>query len=163
MTDKEFFVETITDELPRFERVLNALPEGALDYSPHEGCRNAAQIVNAMARESTTFPDFLKKGRIDMASIAAMPESMDTRADISLYLEQLANAKEIAASTSESDWNSKAEMTFGDHVEWETTRGKMAWGLLLDLIHHRGQLSVYLRPMGGKVPSIYGPSGDTQG
>lgn len=30
----------------------------------------------------------------------------------------------------------------------------------LDAIHHRGQLSVYLRPMGGKVPAIYGPSAD---
>ena len=29
-------------------------------------------------------------------------------------------------------------------------------------VHHRGQLSTYLRPMGGKVPGIYGPSGDTQ-
>jgi uncharacterized damage-inducible protein DinB len=29
-------------------------------------------------------------------------------------------------------------------------------------VHHRGQLSTYLRPMGGKVPGIYGPSADTQ-
>ena len=29
-------------------------------------------------------------------------------------------------------------------------------------VHHRGQLSTYLRPMGGKIPGIYGPSGDTQ-
>jgi uncharacterized damage-inducible protein DinB len=37
--------------------------------------------------------------------------------------------------------------------------------LVLDLkhgIHHRGQLSAYLRPMGAKVPSIYGPSADTE-
>jgi len=32
-----------------------------------------------------------------------------------------------------------------------------------DAIHHRGQLSSYLRPMGGKVPSIYGPSADDPG
>jgi uncharacterized damage-inducible protein DinB len=51
----------------------------------------------------------------------------------------------------------------GEKVEWETTRGKMAWGLLLDLIHHRGQLSVYIRNMGGRVPAIYGPSGDENG
>ncbi|HST77514.1 MAG TPA: DinB family protein [Verrucomicrobiae bacterium] len=36
----------------------------------------------------------------------------------------------------------------------------MAWGFLLDQIHHRGQLSIYLRPMGVKVPPIYGPSAD---
>ena len=42
----------------------------------------------------------------------------------------------------------------------ETTTNEMLWGFLHDMIHHRGQLSTYIRPMGGKVPSIYGPSGD---
>ena len=37
------------------------------------------------------------------------------------------------------------------------------WGFLHDMIHHRGQLTVYIRPMGGKVPAIYGPSGDDTG
>jgi uncharacterized damage-inducible protein DinB len=35
-----------------------------------------------------------------------------------------------------------------------------AWGFLLDIIHHRGQISTYLRPMGSTVPQIYGPSAD---
>jgi len=39
-------------------------------------------------------------------------------------------------------------------------RGDVLWYSLHALIHHRGQLSVYLRMVGGKVPSIYGPSGD---
>jgi len=34
---------------------------------------------------------------------------------------------------------------------------------LFDIVHHRGQLSTYIRPMGGKVPSIYGPSADDAG
>ena len=46
---------------------------------------------------------------------------------------------------------------------WEDTIAKMAWGFLFDAVHHRGQLSTYLRPMGGKVPSIYGPSADDSG
>jgi uncharacterized damage-inducible protein DinB len=37
---------------------------------------------------------------------------------------------------------------------------EMAWGFLLDQIHHRGQLTTYLRPMGSTVPAIYGPSAD---
>ncbi len=41
--------------------------------------------------------------------------------------------------------------------------GRMVWFTLFDLIHHRGQLSTYIRPMGGKVPSIYGPSADDPG
>lgn len=46
---------------------------------------------------------------------------------------------------------------------FEETYGGMLWGSLLDMIHHRGQLSVYIRPMGGRVPSIYGPSADDAG
>ena len=41
----------------------------------------------------------------------------------------------------------------------EQPAGEFVWMLFFDAIHHRGQLSAYLRPMGGKVPSIYGPSG----
>jgi len=39
---------------------------------------------------------------------------------------------------------------------------ELAWGVLFDLIHHRGQLSTYLRPMGSTVPAIYGPSADEE-
>ena len=45
----------------------------------------------------------------------------------------------------------------------EVPLGQMFWIGLFDAIHHRGQLSVYLRPMGGRVPSIYGPSADDPG
>jgi hypothetical protein len=46
---------------------------------------------------------------------------------------------------------------------WEASLGDMLFGFLFDAVHHRGQLSTYLRPMGAKVPSIYGPSGDDPG
>ena len=53
--------------------------------------------------------------------------------------------------------------SYGDRVYFEAPLGHMFWIGLFDAIHHRGQLSVYLRPMGGKVPSIYGPSADDPG
>jgi DinB family protein len=36
----------------------------------------------------------------------------------------------------------------------------MAWSFLFDIVHHRGQITTYLRPMGSTVPKIYGPSAD---
>jgi uncharacterized damage-inducible protein DinB len=35
-----------------------------------------------------------------------------------------------------------------------------AWGFLFDIIHHRGQITTYLRAMGAKVPQVYGPTAD---
>jgi uncharacterized damage-inducible protein DinB len=42
----------------------------------------------------------------------------------------------------------------------ERPASPMAWGFLFDIVHHRGQITTYLRPMGSTVPQIYGPSGD---
>jgi uncharacterized damage-inducible protein DinB len=48
-------------------------------------------------------------------------------------------------------------------VALEQPLGDLLWFFFFDAIHHRGQLSTYIRPMGGKVPSIYGPSADSTG
>jgi len=42
----------------------------------------------------------------------------------------------------------------------ERPAAPMAWSFLFDIVHHRGQITTYLRPMGSTVPQIYGPSGD---
>ena len=51
----------------------------------------------------------------------------------------------------------------GQVVMEKPTVVEFLWDFMFDAIHHRGQLSAYLRPMGGKVPSIYGPSADDTG
>ena len=61
-------------------------------------------------------------------------------------------------------WNEKTTQFVTDgRVLFEVPLGEMFWLGLFDAIHHRGQLSVYIRPMGGRVPSIYGPSADDPG
>ena len=57
----------------------------------------------------------------------------------------------------------KAQFLYQGHVVMEKPLGEFLWDFMFDAIHHRGQLSAYLRPMGGKVPSIYGPSADDPG
>ena len=47
-----------------------------------------------------------------------------------------------------------------DFFGGKRTASGMAWSFLFDIVHHRGQISTYLRPMGAKVPQIYGPSHD---
>jgi uncharacterized damage-inducible protein DinB len=58
-------------------------------------------------------------------------------------------------------WAQPAEFRVGARSLMTAPRQALAWMLLLDGIHHRGQLSTLIRPMGGKVPAIYGPSADT--
>lgn len=157
MTDREFFVETLKDELPRFERVFNALPESPKDLRHHPKNKNAAEIVSTMASESSVLPDTLSTGIMDFSK-AENPEGVRKSANV--FKKYMEETLELAGKASEEDWASDAQMLNGEKVEWETSKGKMVWAMLLDLIHHRGQLSTHIRPQGGKVPSIYGPSGD---
>jgi uncharacterized damage-inducible protein DinB len=50
-------------------------------------------------------------------------------------------------------------LIFGNKL-FEQPLGKMCWSFLFDIIHHRGQLSTYYRPMGASQPSIYGPTAE---
>ena len=57
----------------------------------------------------------------------------------------------------------KAQFLYQGKVVMERPTVEFLWDFMFDAIHHRGQLSAYLRPMGAKVPSIYGPSADDTG
>lgn len=165
MTSRQFFIHTFNDELPRFERVFKALAAVPLKklttYRPNRKSRSAFEIVKLFGGEGTTFGAILKHGIIDFAK--PMPKSPNTVIGISkFFIKSSQDSIKQASRMNDKQWEENAQMVMGEHVDWETTKGNMVWALLLDLIHHRGQLSVYLRPVGGKVPSIYGPSADTK-
>ena len=71
--------------------------------------------------------------------------------------------QERLAKVDDAKWTSPGDFRMGGQSVWSTTVQDLCWGYLFDMVHHRGQLSAYLRPMGGKVPSIYGPSADDSG
>jgi len=62
----------------------------------------------------------------------------------------------------QQQWEEMRIVTAGLRTLLEQPLGSICWLFHVDAIHHRGQLSVFLRPFGAKVPSIYGPSGDSQ-
>ena len=164
MNTKQFYLKTLQDELPRFERVLQALPNKKLGYRPHPRSKSAGEVASMFANESGNWIILLKTGEIDFTKVK--PKRKNYLSSTSGVKDLRLNSKKVLAlvkKLSEKKWETKAQMKMNGKVEWEAPLGVMLWVLLLDLIHHRGQLSVYLRPMGGKVPSIYGPSGDSNG
>ena len=67
------------------------------------------------------------------------------------------------AKLDEKGWTKQGQFLMAGAPPWKDTIENFVWGMFFDAIHHRGQLTTYLRPMGGKVPSIYGPSADDPG
>lgn len=160
MRNYEFFAACLEKEIPVFDRVLRAAPADKLDYKPHEKNTAAGDLIFQMEQEMTSLIDIFTTGNVSMGT----RKRPDSRDEMASTFEQSAKAVVAAArATDEERWKGKAQFLWDGNVVWETTVAEMAWGFLFDLIHHRGQLSVYLRPMGGKVPSIYGPSADDPG
>jgi uncharacterized damage-inducible protein DinB len=99
---------------------------------------------------------------LDTRTIDWKEETPPARFDqiLAVYERSAAAVDERLARVDEAAWQKPGRFLWEGRVAWQDPVGQMVWYILFDLIHHRGQLSTYLRPMGGKVPSIYGPSGD---
>jgi len=160
MTEREFFIKRWAAEVPLTVAMIQALPDAKLDYKPHEKCRSARAIVGHIL------------GHVeDLNELAIANGAIHHRIElpfknISDAVEQMKKADAVAQSrvpgVDENTWATKSnKFMVGEHVAFEAPLGATAWVLLLDMIHHRGQLSSYIRPMGGKHPALYGPSGDS--
>lgn len=159
MTNLEFCIARRKAELPAFVKVLKALPQERLDYRPDPKARTAGQLAWLLAAEEAAILSLLDTGSVEWKE-EPPPASLDQI--VAAYERNAAAVDERLAKLDEAGWQKKVRFVM-DAGAWEETMQQMAWGFLFDAVHHRGQLSTYLRPMGGKVPSIYGPSADDPG
>ena len=164
MTDKEFIVHIIQDELPRFERVFRAVekvPKNKLSYKHAKKSRTTLELLqNTFGSESGMFVAMLKGQKVDFMTWPK-PKWKTAEAVRKEFMKNLKLSEKLIPKISEKNWAKQVAMYTGGKPDWQDKLGVIMWALLLDLIHHRGQLSTYIRPMGGKVPSIYGPSADS--
>ena len=156
---REYYLQCLDAEVPTFIRVLKAVPPDQAGYKPHPRSTSAGDLVWLLAVELKDACEVVDTGVVNYAERPAPPVAES----IAEYEKNAATLKARLAKVTDAQWDGPARLKLGDNVVWETTLGDMLFGFLFDAIHHRGQLSSYLRPMGAKVPSIYGPSGDDPG
>ena len=160
MTNADFWASRWESEQAAFRKVLAALPADKLEYCPHEKCTKAGNLAWQLAVEQQGMAELLKDGKTDYPTEPKRPDSLDgilAGWDAATEL-----VREALKSTDDAKWDEQAQFIMGGAPVWTDSLRNMLWGFLFDMVHHRGQLSSYLRPMGGKVPAIYGPSGDSE-
>ena len=157
MTLREFYLERLKAELPVFMNVLKALPKDQLSYKPHDRSPSAEQLVWTLTCELTACIDVVKTNQAEWKELPAPPLE-----EMLVKFEGWSNELiEVVSKIDDEAWDQPAKFYFDGKVVSEQPVGVFLWFVMFDAIHHRGQLSAYLRPMGGKVPAIYGPSADT--
>ena len=167
LSNREFYIRRWEQEFPGFIRVIRAVPGDQLLYRPNPRSRSAGELVSFLVSIEQACIDlctskessFNASMRWHPAGRAATLEEMITTYEL--------NHRSLAVKLNSIDdgmWNHSAWMVRGEQeILLKDTVGGLLWLALFDAVHHRGQLSTYLRPMGGKVPSIYGPSADSEG
>ena len=151
MDEKSLFVGFWMNETKTTRNVLARIPEHS-DYRPDPKSRTAKEIAWQIVCEEKMIIEALETGKVDWAP-PAMPATVKDVLDT--YEKQSADIIERWNALPAERWD--GELDFFGHPHGASP---MAWGFLFDIVHHRGQITTYLRPMGSTVPQIYGPSGD---
>ena len=151
MDEKSLFTKFWTNESKTTRKVLARIPDGS-DYRPDAKSRTAQEIAWQIVCEEGMIIEALENGRAVWAP-PPMPSTM--KEVLGAYEKQSADIAARWAALPAARWDGTLEFFGG-----QRPASPMAWSFLFDIVHHRGQITTYLRPMGSKVPQIYGPSGD---
>jgi uncharacterized damage-inducible protein DinB len=157
LTEKETHLAQQEFEHGTTLRVLRAYPPEKASFKPHETSMTALETAWMMVGMKLD-PDEIMSSEMKMTGPPPVPK---TWAELIAGYEQ-AHAEYVRKLRAIPDeaLNGTVRVPISKDRTEEQRRGDVLWYFLHGLVHHRGQLSVYLRMVGGKVPSIYGPSGD---
>ena len=151
MDERTLFTGFWTSESRTTRTVLSRIPEGS-DYRPDPESRTAQEIAWQIVCEEKMLIDALESGK---AEWAPPPTPPTMKAVVEAYEQQSAGMEKRWNALPFGRWDGTIEF-FGS----QRSSSVLAWSFLFDIIHHRGQLTTYLRPMGSTVPQVYGPSAD---
>jgi uncharacterized damage-inducible protein DinB len=158
MNTQEFFINCWRREVPLTVNCLRSVPEDQWNWRPSAKTRSAKELVDHIVSHPEDLCEGVETGIINHRATANYSSLEEAVAEFEKHSERLLD---LVSKTSEEDWNNKVVplKVFGN-TAFEAPLRDMCWGLFFDVIHHRGQLSVYYRPMGVKNPSIYGPTAE---
>lgn len=150
-----FFLTALEREHETTRRVIAAVPADQGSYCPHEKCMSAIDLAWHIANADLFFLSGVC-GEFQSGE-SSRPEHVKSSADVLAWFDEeypkaLARVKALTPEQLAAPVNFMGMMTLPAVAYFQL--------MLMHESHHRGQLSAYLRPMGAKVPGIYGPSGD---
>ena len=152
----EVYLPQIRNEHNTTRRVIAAIPADQGGYKPSEKCMSAIELAWHIVSAEPFFMSGIVAGKYERGG-GAKPDSIKTPADVLAWDDENFE-KAVAQLTALKPEDLVQPIDFFGFMTFPALQ--YASLMCSHAIHHRGQLSSYLRPMGAKVPRIYGPSGD---
>ncbi len=155
----EFLIADFEQEMETTQRVLAAVPAGRLDYQPDAKAKTGLGLVRHITLEDEWMLNCIANGAFTQPPDDSDDCGIMNPGDaVARYKEKVPAALDRVRSMSGEQLTQVLDLL---GLMQAPALGWLAMAVKHS-VHHRGQLSTYLRPMGGKVPGIYGPSADTQ-
>lgn len=141
---------------------LERIPPEKFDWKPHEKSMTFGRLASHVAEMFGWTPASVQQSELDFAKMDYKPFDPATAADLVEFLDKnVAEAVDALRSTSDEQFMEPWTMRNGEKVYFTMPKATVMRSIVMNhIVHHRGQLSVYLRLNDIPVPSIYGPSAD---
>ena len=161
----EFLLAELNREVERSRRALEQAPEGKYDWKPHEKSMIFGYLANMVATMPMWIIMQINQNELDVAPAPGESKMENKRLDTSAELiealdKAAAGARSAFEQTTDEHLKTSWRLLAKGKVVMEAPRYEMIQDTINHWAHHRGQMTVYLRLMGAKVPAIYGPSAD---
>jgi uncharacterized damage-inducible protein DinB len=159
MSIAETLLPEFDQEMATTRRLLERVPDDKSAWKPHPksfSIGHLAQLLSWMPGWITTT---LTSDSLDLSTgTGYSTEKIATLLD--LFDKNVREARAALAATSDDDFAKPWSLKMGERVLMTMPRGTTTRQHINHLVHHRGQMSVYLRLLDSPVPSIYGPTAD---
>jgi len=161
-----FLPAELDREVERSRWALEQVPEGKFDWKPHEKSMILGYLANMVATIPSWIAMQVTQDELDVAPAAGSKmeqKRLDTSGALLKALDKsAADARSALGTTTDAHLMTPWRLLARGKVVMEAPRHVMIQDTINHWAHHRGQMTVYLRLMGAKVPAIYGPSADDQ-
>ena len=153
------FTRELDAEATATRKCLERFPEKLFDWKPHEKSMAMGYLALLVAEIPKWIAHVIEKGEIDLATF---PHSQaKTGADLVKHFDENMNAaKNALQKFSDDALSGMFSLKNQDQVLFSSPKKETVSQSINHMVHHRGQLTVYLRLNDIPVPSIYGPSAD---
>ncbi len=160
----EWFLAELESEAAKSRHVLEQLPTGRRDWKPHERSMELGYLSELVATIPSWVGMAITQDELDVAPKDGpkyKPARLNTSAELVAALDKaVAQAREALQKTTDAYLETPWRLLAGGHLAFEQPRHQVIRDTFLHSAHHRGQMTVYLRLLGSKVPSVYGPTAD---
>ena len=160
----EFLGSELDREVDRSRKALEQVPDGQYNWKPHERSMMFGYLADMVATIPTWITMEIERDELDIAPAdgkGTKQAPKETSAELLKALDDAAvQARNALAKTSDEHLMTPWKLLAQGKVVIESPRYEMIQETINHWAHHRGQMTVYLRLMGAKVPALYGPSAD---